>query len=282
MSNFLVIILIGACASTWYFVKKKPDRKKRNISIALIAISFILIGVFPSKSDNKEDNSNKVEKSSKTPKKSSEAKKDVIELEIPTEIEADENGKAIISGKTNPNAKVSVGLGILGDSTEADKDGNFSLTHEISGTKEEEIEIKSMVDSSTKSLKIKIKPNPITIQAAEQAKIAEEEKKQQEEEQKKADAVSDITILNDVPTSGQKGVLDELRDQMFKKQYPYKGSKINSIIGVNQDWILNDGVWFYKADAVINNAFNSKRNATVEVTIQPVSATSGNVTIIDY
>ena len=53
-------------------------------------------------------------------------------------------------------------------------------------------------------------------------------------------------------------------------------------LGVLQDWTEKDGEWFYKTEATIANGFDAKRSANVEVHIKPTSATSGEVTIIDY
>lgn len=92
----------------------------------------------------------------------------------------------------------------------------------------------------------------------------------------------DITLLNNEPTSKQKIVLDVLTKQQFQEQFPYKKSKIHTITGVLQDWTVVNDKWFYKAEATINNAYDAKRDATIEVTITPTGPETGSVEIIDY
>lgn len=45
MNNFFTLLLILALIAIWYFIKKKPDKKYRNISIAIAIISFLGYGV---------------------------------------------------------------------------------------------------------------------------------------------------------------------------------------------------------------------------------------------
>lgn len=89
-------------------------------------------------------------------------------------------------------------------------------------------------------------------------------------------------MLNNEPTSKQKIVLDVLTKQQFQEQFPYKKSKIHTITGVLQDWTVVNDKWFYKAEATINNAYDAKRDATIEVTITPTGPETGSVEIIDY
>ena len=90
---------------------------------------------------------------------------------------------------------------------------------------------------------------------------------------------SDITQLADEATPQQSDILTELALQQFDKSYPYKGSKLHIAIGKLQDWTQKDGKWFAKYEATIVNAFDAKRSANVEVTIEPVSESSGYVSI---
>ena len=71
-------------------------------------------------------------------------------------------------------------------------------------------------------------------------------------------------------------------NQKFKQDYPYKGSKIHSVLGVIQPWTSVDDYWFYKTEATIVNAFNAEQKAIIEVMITPTDASSGLVEIIDY
>lgn len=47
MEAVLVFLFIGSCIGIWYFIKKKPNKKKRNISLGLLALSTILISIYP-------------------------------------------------------------------------------------------------------------------------------------------------------------------------------------------------------------------------------------------
>ncbi|EEU85744.1 hypothetical protein [Enterococcus faecalis] len=93
---------------------------------------------------------------------------------------------------------------------------------------------------------------------------------------------NDITKLADEPTLEQQTVLDTLAKHQFNDMYPYKGSKMHSIIGVIQPWTQKDGKWYQKVSATIVNAYGAKREANVEIHITPQSADSGLVEIIDY
>lgn len=117
-------------------------------------------------------------------------------------------------------------------------------------------------------------------QAKEEKRIADEEV-QKKEEQRILD--SDITNLSDEATLEQQITLSALADMQFKERYPYKGSKMHSILGVLQDWTSTDGeTWFYKVEATIVNAYGAERSANVEVHIAPIGPDSGYVEFIDY
>lgn len=109
------------------------------------------------------------------------------------------------------------------------------------------------------------------------------EKAAQEAKDKAEEDVDDITKLATSPSQAQEVILDELANSGFNTQYPYKGSKMKSILGVIQPWTSTDGkTWYKKVDAVINNAFGSKRDTTLEIHITPVSSDSGTVEFVDY
>ncbi|EPI40048.1 hypothetical protein [Enterococcus faecalis] len=276
MRTTLSLLFVIGCVGVWYFIKKDPDTKRRNISIVVTILSIFLISIIPNTSF-KEETHTKVQDTSQL--KKAEKKKDFkVKLKLDaTELEADKDGKVVIKGNTNPEATVSIGMGIIGDSTKADKDGNFSLDYVLKDDSKI-ITINSNLEGNNTSEKISIKQNPKVIEENK----ASQEKERAEKEKEKEQDTSDITIMKDKPTIEQENVLQELAQQRFDQQYPYKGSKMHIITGVLQPWIKNGESWFYKVNATIVNAFGAERNANVEITIQPVSATSGNVTIIDY
>lgn len=124
----------------------------------------------------------------------------------------------------------------------------------------------------------KRKEHQVKAEQEKQDKKVEAEKK---EKQRIID--SDITNLSEEATPEQQNTLSTLADMQFKEQYPYKGSKMHSIIGILQDWTSNDGeTWFYKVEATIVNAFGAERSANVEVSITPNGPDSGYVSFIDY
>lgn len=298
METVFTLVFIIGCIGAWYFIKRSPNKRNRNISFGLIALSVIIIGFIPT-TETKEVTSKPVEE--KKTKQQSSAKISDLVLETPKEAISDDTGEVKISGKTSPNAEVSIGMGIVGDKTTADKSGDFMLLYELSSP-ETTLTINSKRDGDSKSTKIKVKMNDNALSALEEKEAEESRKaesknleKQKSEESKEAEQKrtedsknaenqknSDITQLADEATPQQSVILTELALQQFDKSYPYKGSKLHIAIGKLQDWTQKDGKWFAKYEATIVNAFDAKRSANVEVTIEPVSESSGYVSFLDY
>lgn len=92
----------------------------------------------------------------------------------------------------------------------------------------------------------------------------------------------DITKLSSKPTSKQQTTLRVLGKQAFERQYPYKGSKMHSIMGIIQDWTQKGDVWFFKCEATIVNEYGAELETVVEITIEPTGPESGNVTVLHY
>ena len=298
METVFTLVFIIGCIGAWYFIKRSPNKRNRNISFGLITLSVIIIGFIPT-TETKEVTSKPVEE--KKTKQQSSAKISDLVLETPKEAISDYTGEVKISGKTSPNAEVSIGMGIVGDKTTADKSGDFMLLYELSSP-ETTLTINSKRDGDSKSTKIKVKMNDNALSALEEKEAEESRKaesknleKQKSEESKEAEQKrtedsknaenqknSDITQLADEATPQQSDILTELALQQFDKSYPYKGSKLHIAIGKLQDWTQKDGKWFAKYEATIVNAFDAKRSANVEVTIEPVSESSGYVSFLDY
>lgn len=93
---------------------------------------------------------------------------------------------------------------------------------------------------------------------------------------------SDITHLTEKPSSDQIDTLQILAEQQFDQTYPYKGSKMHSILGVVQNWTKSGDEWFYKVEATIVNAFGAEKSTVVEVTIKPTGPDEGVVSILEY
>lgn len=89
-------------------------------------------------------------------------------------------------------------------------------------------------------------------------------------------------IYTKTPDSSQEAILDELANSSFSEKYPYKGSKMNSILGVIQPWISTDKTWYKKVEAVIVNEFGAKRNVNLEIHVTPTGSNTGVVDFVDY
>lgn len=238
----------------------------------------------------------------KTTASSSKETKISLTLES-SEFTTDAEGIAIIKGTTTPKAKVKVGLGFLGDSTKADKNGLFQLKYELNNAEEKELKINVSFDGDKKSKKVIITPSQDFIAKieAEESKEAEESRKAEEskqieeskeaeesrqieaskeaEESRKKEIGSDITVLSENPTQDQQEILTKLAKQAFKRRFPYKGSKLHTVSGFGkiQDWTQTDDTWFFKCEATIVNAYGAEEKTVIDITILPIGPESGEV-----
>ncbi|HFH0610179.1 hypothetical protein [Enterococcus faecium] len=307
MTSFVGLLFILGCVGIWYFTKKYKNNKYRNYSIILAIICVIIIGI------NGEIQHHAQERQDELAIKVSE-ENDYGDNEA--QFNTNSAGTAIIKGKTLPNAKVTLTpdaeakeTGFKNQKTTADKKGIFKFSVDLTkeqgleaftleadskGLNKESLDVSVFNDSKDyNDAQAAIEKQEAEKKAKEDAKkkaekeaadAAQAEAKKKEAEAKAAEDAKkkDITVLSNDPTIEQRTILNDLAQQQFEQQYPYKGSKIHSIMGVIQDWTQKDGGWYYKAEATIANAFNAERDTTVEITITPVSSNSGNVTIIDY
>lgn len=74
-AQLLAVLFLVSCYLTWYFMKKKPDKKNRNRSIIALVALFILIGITAPVEHKKLDTKPKVEMVSKKEKKTKTKKK---------------------------------------------------------------------------------------------------------------------------------------------------------------------------------------------------------------
>lgn len=234
--------------------------KKFGMSL-LVLSSVLVLGACGDSGEDASSSSSTVVSSSIIAQSSSEATEVTVSVDSP-EVTTDANGTASITGKATPGSNVSVGLGIVGDSVEADGDGNFTLTHEVNNAKEEMLDINASLDGKSAKTTVKVVPSQEAIDA-EASK-------------------DDITKLSTDPTIEQQTTLSNLAQQQFESMFPYKGSKMKSIMGVIQPWTAVDDHWFYKVEATVVNAFGAEQDTVVEVTIVPTGAQSGQVSIINY
>lgn len=233
-------------------------------------IVVLVIGVFGNmgngdkKNANTKNNDTKKTEISRKKTKSTNSDKKKLTVEIADSFETDAEGNVTIAGKTEPKAKVQIGFGVINDPAEADDSGNFTLTYSLTSAKDKKINIRASLEGNSESKGILIKPSTEYIAS------------------EKSNDTSDITVKSEKPTPNQEIVLLELAQQQFDKQFPYKGSKMQSVLGIMQNWTVSDERWFYKVNATIVNAYGAKQEANVEVYITPTSASSGNVEIIAY
>ena len=81
-------------------------------------------------------------------------------LLISKQTSENKDGIAYIKGNTAPNSRVKVGYGILGDSTTADRDGNFTLHYDDNIKKNTNIKITSETRGKSISKLITVLPKP--------------------------------------------------------------------------------------------------------------------------
>ncbi|KKF55640.1 hypothetical protein Javan623_0002 [Streptococcus phage Javan623] len=75
-AQLLAFLFLVSCYLTWYFIKKKPNKKNRNRSIIALLALFILIGITaPKQEEKKIETKPKVESVAKTKDKKEEKKK---------------------------------------------------------------------------------------------------------------------------------------------------------------------------------------------------------------
>ncbi|MGX7199191.1 hypothetical protein [Enterococcus nangangensis] len=187
--------VMGEDGKNYVMKEKKPFYKKTWFWVLAVVVIVIAIGSGGEGDEKAASENEKTEQSSEKVKESSE--KVELTLEVPAEVEVDKEGNASISGTATPEARVSVGLGIIGDSVEADKDGKFTLKYELIGDEEEEITINASLDSDTKNTKVKVKPNSEVKAAKEAAAKAQAEADAKAEAEKNDPATYNTGITYD-------------------------------------------------------------------------------------
>lgn len=192
--------IVGEDGKQYVAKEKKPFYKKVWFWILAVIVVIGIGGSFGGGDDgNTAKDDTKTSSSKEKTKESVKESEEPVEitLDVPTEVEVDKEGKAVISGTTTPKARVSVGMGIIGDSVEADKDGKFSLNYELTGDEEEEISINSTLESETKEVKVKVKPNAEVLAAQAAAAKAQAEADAKEEAEKNDPATYNTGITYD-------------------------------------------------------------------------------------
>lgn len=76
LKNILTLIFLGSAFGIWYFIKKKPNKKYRNISIAVLIGSIFIIGSFPKDDTTKTETTKTVTTQAVTSSESTENTKE--------------------------------------------------------------------------------------------------------------------------------------------------------------------------------------------------------------
>lgn len=230
--------------------------------MGILLVSILLLsacgnGDAKSGTESSETNSSSV---SIVEESSSEKKEIILNIDS-EEIITDAEGQATINGVTNPGADVTIGFGIIGDSTTADSNGNFELAYELSGTDDSKITINAKLEGEKVSKDLLVKPNQEFLdkkKAEEEAKAKEEEeaKKKADEEQAVKEQAEKVQAekekkLSEAPREHQNALrtaydyLDYsafsktgLYDQLIFEEYPIEAAQF-AIDNVETDWNAN-------------------------------------------
>lgn len=243
MTTLFTLVFILSCVCIWFFAKKRPDKRNRNISIGIAVVSFVVVAIVGPPTEDEEtvaetevnDTSDIVEDVSDN-ETESDSEKVILTLDS-EELEADEERNAVITGSTNPGASVSVGFGIIGDSVEADKDGKFSLKHSISEELDnEELTINAIIDDENDSKKVNVKQNATVVAQREKAT-------QEAEEKAKANEIDD-SVSREFSNAKQKAIeyldyspfsKEGLYGQLIYEKFPEDAARY-AVDNIDVDW----------------------------------------------
>ena len=134
-------------------------------------------------STNTESISAKDVDSSESEKKDKESQIEEISLVMNKEFTTNDEGIAIINGKTTPEAKVKIGLGVF-KNTKADLNGDFELKYNLELTESQSINIVASKDGKKAKQSISIIPSEQFIALTEQKQAEYEAKKAVKDEEK--------------------------------------------------------------------------------------------------
>lgn len=100
----------------------------------------------------------------------------------------------------------------------------------------------------------------------EKRKAAEEEAKRQAAEEARLKAEREAKAAEDARYPSEGGTR-EVCDQAFHKMYPYRGSKVHSILGVHVIGRSGTNKMVYKVDVTVQNAFGAEYGAVMECVV---------------
>ena len=85
LKNILTLIFLGSAFGIWYFIKKKPNKKYRNISIAVLIGSIFIIGSFPKDDTTKTETTKQATTQAVTSSESTESTENTKEEKTTTQ-----------------------------------------------------------------------------------------------------------------------------------------------------------------------------------------------------
>lgn len=119
-----------------------------------------------------------------------------------------------------------------------------------------------------------IVPFPSLGKITEEKAKAEEEKRKAAEEEAKRQAVEEARLKAEREAKAaedarypSEGGTREVCDQAFHKMYPYRGSKVHSILGVHAIGRSGANKMVYKVDVTVQNAFGAEYGAVMECVV---------------
>lgn len=183
MSTVFILCFVGFCVSVWYFIKKRPDKKMRNLMIGGAVFSFFLIGLTAPPSDNNELEAEEPTISSTEISSESSVEEVIFLINSPTY--SLEDGTFTVEGEVNPNVKVSF---FVGDSEEGNTNSDSSGTFKYTGLLPDNEDITYVVKTDNNHQQIKV-VSKVSLEKleAKKEKEREEEAKIEAEEKKKAE-----------------------------------------------------------------------------------------------
>ncbi|MCR4258715.1 hypothetical protein VMHJH2_09300 [Streptococcus uberis] len=166
--QLLAFLFLVSCYLTWYFIKKKPNKKNRNRSIIALVALFILIGITtPKKEEKKIETKPKVESVARKQLTDKQAKEFALYFKNKAYIE--DSGKKVefIVGADKDNISARVGESYKNKSVvQKTYLGNEFLKQK-----------NHLFNEWTKSEKLKIKQSPeliLTVSDSDHTIIAQE------------------------------------------------------------------------------------------------------------
>lgn len=169
-------LLAGTDNSLSFKSKKDPKVSENDIVIVKVKKSTGVSGIY----NISYNDLSTISKMKNVSVKHTKIKPKKLELNISDDQVADENGKVKIKGNTTlPNTKVTIGRGILGDSTTSDSKGNFTLLYDIvSNLKSDSIKVNASIGDKKVTKTINLKQNQKIITSYESSVINQEKIKE--------------------------------------------------------------------------------------------------------